>query len=209
MPYALLRALRVLAFLLVPVIGGACRDSARAPLGGLSGATLQTPLPRPQFTLTATDGQPFDFHQRTQGKVTLLFFGYTNCPDVCPIHAANVAAVLREMSWGERQKIDFVFVTTDPERDSLPAIRAWLDHFDPTFIGLHGTRDEVDAVQRKFGIGIIPIGEKRDDGSYDVGHFSGVFAFEADDSARVVYPFGIRQEQWARDIPILLARSAR
>jgi len=153
-------------------------------------------MAKPSFTLTATDGQPFDFKARTAGKLTLLFFGYTNCPDVCPVHAANIAAVLRTLSWDDRQKVTFVFVTTDPDRDSLPAIRAWLDHFDSSFVGLHGTREQVDAIERQIAFPPAMLGDKRADGTYEVGHSSLVVAFEGDGFARVGHiatPEGLKE----------------
>ena len=109
--------------------------AAPAPRHGVS---LEPPLPRPSFTLTDTRGQPYDFARETRGRLTFLFFGYTNCPDVCPVHVANVAAVLHKLSFEDQQQATFVFVTVDPARDSLPALRAWLDHFDKSFVGLRG-----------------------------------------------------------------------
>lgn len=175
--------------------------------GALRGVTLPNPVPRPDFTLTSTDGKPFSFRERTAGKVALLFFGYTNCPDVCPVHTANVAAVLHTMSWEDRQRVMFVFVTTDPARDTLVALRKWLDHFDSSFVGLRGTVDQVNRAQQTLSLPPVIADPKAADGSYGVSHAAVVFAFEPDDSARVLYPFGIRQEDWANDLPILLKRS--
>ena len=170
---------------------------------------LSPAMPKPDFTLTATDGQPYPFKTKTAGKVALVFFGYTNCPDVCPVHAANIAAVVRDMSWADRQRITFVFITTDPDRDTLPAIRAWLNHFDSTFVGLRGTREEVNALAKKLGLpGAVSEG-KGPDGSYGVGHAGVVLAFSADDSAHVMYPGGVRQQDWAADLPKLLAIKGR
>ncbi|HKS06692.1 MAG TPA: SCO family protein [Gemmatimonadaceae bacterium] len=172
----------------------------------LRGLKLGTPIAKPDFTLTATDGQPFSFRERTAGKVALLFFGYLNCPDVCPVHTANLATVIRGLTGEERQKLMFVFVTTDPERDTLPALRKWLNNFDPAFVGLRGPIEEVNAIQQGILFPASFATEKQPDGSYGIGHGTAVIAFEMDDSARVVYPFGIRQEDWAHDLPKLLAR---
>jgi protein SCO1/2 len=168
------------------------------------GVALQPAVPRPSFTLTDTRGQVFDFGRETHGLLTFLFFGYTNCPDVCPVHVANVAAVLHTLPFEEQQRARFVFVTTDPARDSLPALRKWLDHFDASFIGLRG--DDADVARVMGGLGLPPAGRgpARADGSYDVGHPATVIVFTADDSAHVLYPFGTRQVDWAEDIPRLL-----
>jgi len=191
--------------LLLLTLALACAPDPRPPTADLFGRPI-SPLARPDFTLTATDGQPFNFRERTSGKLTLLFFGFTNCPDICPVHAANIAAVYRTLSWEDRQRTQFVFVTTDPERDSLSAIRTWLDNFDSTFIGLRGTTEEVGAIQGALLAAPAVLTEKQPDGSYDVMHYAAVYAIEPDDSIRVVYPFGVRQEHWAADIPKLLGR---
>jgi protein SCO1/2 len=168
------------------------------------GATRTRVLPKPAVTLTATDGQPYDLRDRTAGKVTLLFFGYTYCPDICPLHMANIAAVLREMRPSERQRVAVVFVTTDPARDSLPRLRSWLDHFDPSFVGLRGDLDVVNEAQRQLYLPPAMLGAPDSTGAYDVGHSAVVVAFTPDDSARIVYPFGIRQADWAHDLPRLI-----
>lgn len=175
----------------------------------LRGISLPAPIAKPDFTLTSTDGQPFDFRARTSGKLTLLFFGYLNCPDVCPVHASNLSTVIQKLTGEDRQRLTFVFVTTDPDRDTLPALRKWLKNFDASFVGLRGSADSVNGIMRQLNLADAVAGERRPDGSYGVGHASQVIAFEADDSARVVYPFGTRQEDWAADIPKLLARRAR
>jgi protein SCO1/2 len=181
-----------------------CAD--RSPASPYRGIILPAPVAKPAFTLPATDGTSYDFQARTRGKVALLFFGYLNCPDACPVHALNLATVIRELPWEDRQRVTFVFVTTDPERDSLPALRRWLAGFDSSFVGLRGTTDEVNALQRSLNLAEAVRGATRDDSTYIVQHATQIIAFEADDSARVVYPFGTRQEDWAIAIPKLLER---
>ncbi len=198
-----------LAFAATMFLGGCAKDQPRAQPPLLRGALLSVPLARPDFTLTATDGKPYAFRQRTAGKLTLLFFGYTNCPDVCPVHAANIAAVYHKLSWEDRQKLLFVFVTTDPARDSLPALRKWLDNFDSSFVGLRGPLADVNAIQQALNLPPAYAEARAADGTYGVAHSAVVVAFEPNDTARVVYPFGIRQEDWAADIPILLTRTAK
>ncbi len=158
------------------------------------------------FTLTDTAATPFDFRQQTQGYVTLLYFGYTSCPDVCPLHMANIASVLDEVSGEVNAKIKVVFVTTDPERDTPAVIRKWLDNFDVTFIGLTGTQAQI--TERRASRAVCPrpcSNRRRPNGKYTVGHASQVIAYTLDDEAHVVYPFGIRQADWARDLPRLVS----
>lgn len=191
---------------LAVLCAAACTSSSRdLPADRWRGAQMLPPLPKPAATLTATDGRPFDLRAETRGTVTLLFFGYTHCPDVCPVHMANLGAVLREWLPSERERVKVVFVTTDPARDSLPRLRAWLDNFDPAFIGLRGDLDSVNALQAALGLPRAMLGTPDSAGWYEVGHSAVVVAFTPDDSARFVYPFGTRQVDWANDLPQLLA----
>jgi protein SCO1/2 len=170
----------------------------------LSGALLPAATPRPTFTLTTTTGEPFGFGERTRGRLTLLFFGYTNCPDVCPATMANLGAVLSKLTSDDRGRIDVVFVTTDPERDTAERLTAWLGGFDREFIGLTGTIDAVVAAQRAAGVG--PAIREGEGASYTVSHAAQVLVYSPDDSTHIAYPFGTRQSQWAADIPTLLTR---
>jgi protein SCO1/2 len=172
------------------------------------GVALPEPMPKPSFTLTDFNGQPYDFAAQTRDKVGLIFFGYTHCPDVCPLHMANIAAVLRQMPVEDRARIVTVFVTTDPERDTPDRLRSWLGNFDPTFVGLTGSRAELASVQRMFG---LPEATREfvnaDSVNYFVGHGAQVFAFARDGHAYTIYPFGIRQDDWANDLPRLVKAS--
>jgi protein SCO1/2 len=181
-----------------------CSPEAAASPDELRGTALDTPLEKVDFTLTDTDGAPFDFVERTRGRLAFLFFGYTNCPDVCPVHMAGLGAVIDRLPFEARNRIAVVFVSTDPDRDSSERIREWLDGFGPSFVGLRGDIDEVNRIQAKYGL--APAGRGADDGNggYVVGHAAQILAFEPDGVARYVYPFGTRQEDWLHDIPRLL-----
>jgi len=184
----------------------ACTNDQSGYIEQGHGVSLPVPIARPAFTLSATDGKPFAFGDRTRGKLTFLLFGYTHCPDVCPVHVANIAEVLRTLPYAERQRATLVFVTTDPDRDSLPVLRAWLASFDSTFVGLRGTKPEIDALEYALQIAPSIRGPSNPDGTYEVGHAAQVIVFQPDDFARTIYPFGVRQAEWAKDIPKLLGR---
>lgn len=175
------------------------------------GVLLSAPLARPAVTLTNTEGKPYDFRSETAGRPTLLFFGYTNCPNVCPVHVANIASAMKRLSYDERRRMRVVFVTTDPARDTPAAIRTWLDQFDRSFVGLTGPQATIDSVQRALGLApaVIekPTTQLASDSSYAVGHAAQVLAFASNDTAYLAYPFGTRQADWARDIPRLLSDS--
>lgn len=177
-------------------------DSAAA----MRGLELMPPRAKPEFLLTDTEGKPFDFKRDTDGYATLLFFGYTHCPDVCPVHVANIAAVLHNLPPTVSQRVKMVFVTTDPERDTPEVLRRFLDKFDHGFVGLTGTPDEILAAQ---AAARIPAATKEVLDStkpreYLIGHAAFVFAYTPDGLGRYLYPFGIRQADWAHDIPRLV-----
>ncbi len=188
---------------LLITVGSSC--AGRGEATAFRGVALASPIRKPDFTLTDFNGQAFDFAERTRDKVALLFFGYTHCPDVCPVHMANIAAVLKLMSAGDRARVVTVFVTTDPERDTPGRLREWLGSFDPSFVGLTGTKEELERAQAAAG---IPPAVREypgaDSSVYFVGHAAQVFAFARDGYAYTIYPMGIRQEDWANDLPRLV-----
>lgn len=191
-------------FLLILMLTACHRDWPMRP--AFRGVELKPPLIKQPFTLQSTAGEPFPFHERTRGRVALLFFGYTHCPDICPVHMANIAAALEKLSHDERSRIDVVFVTTDPERDTPTQLRRWLDNFDRSFIGLRGDPLEINRIETSMqsANSVRTRAVSGDSTNYGVMHAAQVMAFTADDSMRVVYPFGTRQEDWAADLPRLL-----
>jgi protein SCO1/2 len=167
------------------------------------GGLVSPPLPKATFTLTDTSAAPFDFRQQTQGFVTLLFFGYTHCPDLCPLHMANIAFALKKLPTNVAEQIKVVFVTTDPRRDSPKVLRSWLDRFDKRFIGLTGSESAIEVAQQASA---VPPARKAalTDRDYQVGHASFVLAYTKDNLAHVIYPGGITQKDWEHDLPLLV-----
>lgn len=205
--HALARRARLIGAAATAAVLAACAkgDAPRGPGG--PAVTLPAPMARPAFTLTATDGKPFDFQARTKGKLTFLLFGYTHCPDVCPVHVANIAAAMQALTFEERARTTLVFVTTDPARDSLPVLRSWLATFDSSFVGLTGPVDEVGRIAAQLQVAPAMFGARNPDGSYEVGHGAQVIVWQPDDTARVIYPFGVRQAEWAEAMPRLVGRA--
>jgi len=178
-----------------------------APAGGsqakYSGGMVSPALAKPKFTLTDTSGAPFDFVLKTQGYTTLLFFGYTHCPDMCPLQMSIIAQALKKIPPAAADRFKIVFVTTDPERDSPQVLRIWLDHFDKRFIGLTGTQAAIDAAQVAANLSPAKKSTVRSDGAYEVGHAAFVLAYTKDNLAHVIYPGGVSEEDWAHDLPLL------
>jgi protein SCO1 len=167
------------------------------------GGLVAPPLPKPRFVLTDTSGAPFDFWKRTQGSVALLFFGYTYCPDQCPMHMANIGAALKKIPAGIADQVKLVFVTTDPARDVPAVLRRWLDPFDKRFIGLTGTEAAIEAVQKSAG---VPLAQRTgvSNGTYGVAHANFVLAYTKDNLAHVIYPGGVSKDDWVHDLPLLI-----
>jgi protein SCO1/2 len=169
------------------------------------GWLMDAPVPKPALRLTDTGGQVFDLRSETDGYVTLLFFGYTNCPDICPVHMATLGAAFKKLRPEVRNQIKVVFVSTDPEGDTPARLRSWLDGFDRSFVGLRGpmkTINEALASLMLPGIAVVPA--EHDGTAALIGHPAAVLAFDRDGMARVRYPFGVRQADWARDLPLLV-----
>lgn len=164
---------------------------------------MVNPIPRPGFILTRSDGSDFNFRTETRGTLTFLFFGYTYCPDVCPLHLQNIAAVKDSLPPEIARQLRFVFVTTDPERDTPERLREWLAGFDSTFIGLTGSPVALDVARRSVGVpaatreGTSPLG------GYGVSHDARLFLFTPDDSAHVFYLWGTQRADLVSDIPKL------
>jgi protein SCO1/2 len=175
---------------------------------GYAGVALPAPVTIPSITLRDVNGDPYDLRARSAGAVTLLFFGYTHCPDICPVHLTNISDVLRTFSWSMRDSIHTVFVTTDPARDTPQRLQSWLGAIDPSIIGLWGTPDELARAQAEVNLPAAVRLPGGTDSTYSVGHAGQVIAFSPDGVARYVYPFGTRQADWAHDLPLLLRETS-
>ena len=166
------------------------------------GTELGIPTPIPPVTLTDVDGKPYDLKANAAGKLTLVYFGYTHCPDECPTTMADLAAALRLTPAEKRAKVQVVFVTTDPERDTGPVLKQWLAKFDPSFIGLTGTVEQVDNAAKLAATPVAPP-RKNADGSIEVDHGTQVNAFGPDGVAHVVWLAGVTPKDIAHDIALL------
>jgi protein SCO1/2 len=172
--------------------------------GGWAGTVLGEAQEKPDIRLTTTAGTPYDLLTATEGKLTLVMFGYTNCPDVCPINLATLEAALDELGPEVAHATEVVFVTADPARDTPAVLRSYLDRYSTDFVGLTGTPDEVVQAQRLAQVPVAVRDEPDDDGGYTVGHATQIIAYQPDGVARTVYPFGTRQQDWIRDLPRLI-----
>jgi protein SCO1/2 len=184
----------------VAAIAGCGGDVAS---GELQGVLVDPPGEKPSFTLTDTSGDSYDFAVETEGKLALLYFGYLNCPDICPVHLAQIAEVFDRIPDVARDA-EVVFVSVDPGRDTPEEIRRFLDRFDSRFVGLTGTETELTTAQTAAGVPPAVISGNGDE--YTVDHAGWVIAYSPDGRNHAIYPFGTRQSQWDNDLQILAVR---
>jgi protein SCO1/2 len=161
-----------------------------------AGLDLAEPYRRPSFTLTDTSGALFDFKAQTAGRPTLLFFGYTNCPDVCPTTMADIAVALRGLPPAVVDQLQVVFVTTDPAADTPDVLGEYLRRFDADlpvrFVGLTGDQPTIDQAQLSAG---VPLAEEN--GRL---HSSMLLLYGADDEAHVAFVAGNTAKDIATDL---------
>lgn len=195
-------ALTLSAILLIGGCSGPPRFGGSA--GELTGVAIDPPRPKAEFTLSDVDGNAYDFAAETEGKLTLIYFGYTSCPDICPVHLSQLAEVFDLNSDVARESV-VIFVTVDPARDTPDVLRDYLANFDRRFVGLTGTEAELEVAQKAVG---VPVAfRETEDDEYLVAHAGQVIAYAPDGLSYSEYPFGTRQSEWLIDLPILLERT--
>ena len=165
------------------------------------GVLIDPPAPAADFSLKDQHGELFTLSEQ-QGRVVLIFFGYTNCPDVCPITLSEYKQVKAEL--GEKaQNVKFVFITVDPERDNAERMRRYMENFDAEFIGLTAEREVLQPIWDHYGV----YQERQDVGSaagYLVDHSARMYAIDTQGHWRLNYPFGMETEKIYQDVLHLL-----
>jgi protein SCO1 len=170
-----------------------------AEAAGLKAGVFEPARPAPEFSLPASDGSNLNL-KRFRGKVIVLGFGFTSCPDVCPVTLAILARARRKL--GElADDLQVVYITVDPERDDAEQMRKYLAAFDPAFIGGTGTGEQLAAVREEYGI----IAKKQVEGdNYTFAHSSYTYLIDRDGQLRALMTYGHSAEDFAHDIRILL-----
>ncbi len=212
-----LRRGRLAAALVVLVVTlAACGSQEQGPAAtvvsggdddGMHGAVLAEGYQVPDTPLTDTDGATYSLAADTDRPLTLAFFGYTHCPDICQVVMATIASTMTRLDPSQRELVDVVFVTTDPARDDEATLRDYLDRFDPAFIGLTGDLADITSLGDALGV-YIEKGRKLPGGGYEVDHGTPVLAIDADDRVPVVWTQGTSAAQLAEDVSQLLQEDA-
>lgn len=211
-------ALGALAVSIAGVTLAAC-SSGGAPVASFSqvGGTAETsptypgalifakPYHKPAITLSDTKGAPYNMAQATDGDITLVYFGYTHCPDLCPLNMYITSAAVKAMPASERRHIKVVFVTTDPDRDTPPVIATWLSHFDSSFVGLTGPIMTIEKTEKTIGMPLSQATTTPQPGAnYSIIHAGYVLVYTADNRAHLEFPAQITPSEETQDLESLV-----
>ena len=172
-----------------------------APPQGLKAGALDPPHAAPEFSLDGSDGSEVTL-ARYRGKVVLLTFGFTHCAAVCPTTLATLAQARGRL--GEAaDKVQVIYVTVDPERDSVAHMKQYLAAFDRGFVGATGAPEALAEVRQDYGVTAVKEGTGPD---YAVAHTSSIFLIDPAGQLRAVMPFGHDAADFVHDIELLLAQ---
>lgn len=164
------------------------------------GTVIQSPEPSYDFTLTSVDGDVSlsDF----RGKIVLIYFGYTFCPDICPGTLGNVAQALRNMGT-QADDVQLIMVSLDPERDTPEKLAEYMGHFHPSFIGVTGSKEKLDEVAALYGI-FYQKAEGSDATGYLIDHTATLMVLDREGYLKLVFPFGVTAEEIADDLKYMI-----
>jgi protein SCO1/2 len=166
---------------------------------GLKAGVFNPPREAPDFSVRGSDGAALTLsHYR--GKVVVLGFGYTSCPNVCPATLAVLAQAHQRLGPLAAQ-VQVIYLTVDPERDNADRLKQYLAAFDPTFVGGTGTAAQMAAVRSSYGVTAEKVGSSKD---YGVAHSSFVYLITRDGKLRALMPFGHKADDYVHDISMLL-----
>ncbi len=160
---------------------------------------LSTPLPAPDFSLVSPEGYRVS-SQDFPGQVLVVFFGYTSCPDVCPLTLSNLGRAIRDMG-KEADRVQVLFITVDPPRDTPERLKAYLSNFHPSFIGLTGPIEDIRSAADGFGAYFSP---PRGEGNYTVDHTARTFVVDPSGQIPLTFPITATPEEVARDLATLV-----
>ena len=169
-----------------------------------SGTVLQSPDAAPDLDgLTYADGQPVEL-AALEGEAVVLFFGYTNCPDVCPTTLSTLAGAVSGLDEGQRDRVEVLMVSVDPERDDLATLQSYVEFFDPDFRGVGGDVDAIERAAAVYGV-YHQVGEATAGDDYTVDHTATLMGIDTDGRLRVLWPPDIDREVLAADMAALLS----
>lgn len=161
------------------------------------GVAIDAAAPALNFTLPSSLNKPVSLADY-RGKVVLLYFGYTTCPDVCPTTLNDLKQAVQELG-DQRDKVQVLFVSVDPERDTAQRLAAFLKYFDPSFVGLTGSVADIEAIASQYGV-FFQKNMAQSATDYLVDHTSAVLVINPDGYLRAMFPYGTSGKQIASDV---------
>lgn len=185
---------------LLLVAGIAITQSLLPPT--LRGTVIEPPKPMPDFTLQSINGPVSlsDF----RGKIVVLYFGYTSCPDVCPTTLANLRRALNDL--GEKaDQVQVILVAVDWQKDTPERVASYLSAFHPDFVGLSGTQAQIDAVTKDFFI-FYQINPPDENGYYTVDHTATTQVLDREGRLMLTWPYGLSADELLEDLKVLVRK---
>jgi len=195
------------AFGLLCVCAWALLGCAGTPTASpLRGGRLEPPKLAPDFTLTDHNGNLFRLSS-ARGQVVLLYFGYTSCPDVCPLSLADITAARSELGKDAGQ-VQVVFITVDPERDTQAVLQRYVPAFDPSLLGVRGTPEEIKTVADAYGVQFKKTPLPNSALGYAVDHSAFIYVIDLSGRLRELLPFGASRQDILSDLKTLTSEGA-
>lgn len=187
---------------LTPLVLAGCTSSATYNAHDITGI-----LPDLNFELTNENGVRVDETDYDQARLNLLFFGYTNCPDICPTTLTRLAAAMSNLDKDVRKNINILFVSVDPKRDSPQDLKQYTAYFGPNIIGLTGTQEQLRELTKRMRV-TYSYGEPNENGFYLVSHSGAIFVFDQQGNARLLIGQDQSIKQITSDLRTLLQQTA-
>jgi protein SCO1 len=181
------------------LLSGCGRQASQQPWGLLN---ITGHMPDLQFTLTRDDAQEVN-QSAFPGKLTMLYFGYTHCPDVCPTTLADLANAIRQLG-PQADQVQVLFVSVDPARDTPAVLKKYVNAFGPWFVGLTGSQAQLQALTKRYRVA-YRLGEADAKGDYTVYHSSAIFIFDKQGKVRLLAGLDDKPDVIAIDLKRLLA----
>lgn len=197
-------ALPVLLVLIGVLSGCGAAGTGQKPASAMTGQE-HTPYQLSDTALTDTDGEPFSLATDADKPLTLVFYGYTQCPDECPLVMSSLTAALTRLDDADRKKVEVVFVTTDPARDTTKVLEKYLDRYDEDFIGLTGDLKDIVTLAESMRL-YIGEADRLPSGGYDLGVHDTHVSAVSQGQASVVWSMNTSPKQFADDIHRLLTQ---
>ena len=176
---------------------GACQPSAQYLNNNITASNLHTDIP-----LTSHKGEPVQINSPQKGKVSAVFFGYTQCPDICPTTLGKMKIVMEQLG-ADADKVRVVFVTIDPERDTGALLKDYMTAFNPTFTGAYTTPEQTKVMAKQFSVVYEKVGTGP---NYIVNHTANLYLLDENGRTTVSVPYEAKPETIAHDIKQMLAQ---